>query len=253
MTLISIVTIVRNDQEGLRRTRASVAEQTSRDFEWLIVDGASTDGTKEMANSFTEPYVSVRSERDTGIYDAMNKGLERSRGEYVLFLNARDTFADAKVLETVAANLRESQADFLYGDSLEAFGGNRLVYKAAQGHERVAYGMFACHQAMYFRRSMIGTLRYDTDLRISGDYSFTAAFLRSRPKICRLHQALCIFDLSGASVANRKRGRDENWRVQRDVLGLSLLRRCFTRLAYLGSAFLATQMSGLYKALRYRR
>ncbi len=253
MTFITVVTIVRNDLHGLLKTRASLAEQTSKEFEWIIVDGASNDGTAEMAASFDEPYASARSERDSGIYDAMNKGLDRATGEFVVFLNARDTFADSEVLETVSANLRASKADYLYGDNMEEFGGGRSLYKRAQGHERLAYGMFACHQTMFFRRSMIGSLRYDTSLRISGDYAFTAKFLlQKRPRICRVDRALCIFDLSGASLTDRKRGREENWRVQRDVLGLSLPRRCLTRLAYVSTAFLATQVPGLYKALRYR-
>jgi putative colanic acid biosynthesis glycosyltransferase len=252
MPFVSIITIVRNDSLGLGRTRVSIAEQTFHDLEWLIVDGASDDGTAEVALGFDEPYVFAVSEPDSGIYDAMNKGLARASGEYVLFLNARDTFAGARVLESVAARLRQSEADFLYGDSLEAFGGGRTVYKTAQGHARVNYGMFACHQAMYFRRAMIGSQRYDTTLRIAGDYAFAAEFLKKSPRIDRLPEALCVFDLSGTSVVNRQRGREENWRVQRDVLGLSLPRRCITRAAYLGSAFLATRVPGLYKVLRFR-
>ena len=91
----------------------------------------------------------------------MNKGLERAAGTFVVFLNAGDTFAGAAVLKRVSEHLSSNTIDFLYGDSLEAFAGNRLSYKAAQGHGRLNYGMFACHQAMFYRRSLIGDQRYD--------------------------------------------------------------------------------------------
>jgi putative colanic acid biosynthesis glycosyltransferase len=251
--LLSIVTIVRNDSPGLARTRAGIAAQTGAcDFEWLIVDGASTDGTAQSAQAFDERYASVVSEPDTGIFDAMNKGLERAAGRFVLFLNAGDTFAHSGVLARVAAALSADDVDFLYGDSLEAFGGARLSYKAAQGHGRVNYGMFGCHQAMYYRRSLIGAQRYDPRFRVAGDYCFTAQFLVKKPRILRLHEALCIFDLSGTSVRNKRRGRAENWLVQRDVLGLSLPRRLLIRAAYLGTAFLSGRFPALYKRLRFR-
>jgi putative colanic acid biosynthesis glycosyltransferase len=253
MCLVSIVTVVRNDKPGLVRTRTSIASQSFRDFQWLIVDGASTDGTAEYARSLDESYVSVRSEPDGGIFDAMNKGLERATGDFVLFLNAGDTLANAAVLEHVGGRLRRGNVDFLYGDSLEAFGGDRLVYKTARGHQRVSYGMFACHQTMFYRRSLVGPQRYDCRFRVSGDYAFTAQFLTKTTRIERVDQALCIFDLSGTSWSNQRRGRKENWKVQRDVLKLSLLHRCAIRGAYLCSAFLVNRLPILYRALRFRR
>jgi putative colanic acid biosynthesis glycosyltransferase len=251
--LLSVVTIVRNDAAGLERTRAGIAAQTgARDFEWLIVDGASTDGTAQIAQAFDETYASVVSEPDRGIFDAMNKGLERATGTFVVFLNAGDTFAHNGVLHRVAEALGTNDIDFLYGDSLEAFGGGRLSYKAAQGHGRVNYGMFGCHQSIYYRRSLIGAQRYEPRFRVSGDYCFTAQFLRKNPRILRLHEALCIFDLSGTSVLNKRRGREENWLVQRDVLGLSLARRLMISGAYLCTAFLSGRFPALYKFLRFR-
>lgn len=253
MPLFSIISIVRNDRVGLGKTADSIAAQSCRDFEWLIVDGASTDGTAEYALSLNSAQISAVSKRDSGIYDAMNSGIDRASGEYLLFLNAGDLFANAATLQTVADRLGAGEVDFLYGDSLEAFAGGRLVYKAAQGHRRVGYGMFACHQSMYFRRSLLGDLRYDTGLRIAGDYAFAADFLKRQPRIARLHEALSIFDLSGVSIVNRRRGREENWKVQRDVLGMSWPRRALTRAAYLASALLATQFPWVYRALRFRK
>jgi putative colanic acid biosynthesis glycosyltransferase len=250
---LSIVTIVRNDSPGLARTRASIAAQVgARDFEWLIGDGASNDGTAQLAQGFQEPYASVVSEADHGIFDAMNKGLERASGKFIVFLNAGDMFANTAVLARVAECLGPDEVDFLHGDSLEAFGGNRLSYKAAQGHRRVSYGMFGCHQAMYYPKSLIGAQPYDPRFRIAGDYCFTAEFLLKRPRILRLHEALCVFELTGASVLNKRRGRTENWIIHRDVLGLSLPGRILVRMAYEGAALLSGKFPRLYRALRFR-
>jgi hypothetical protein len=88
--------------------------------------------------------------------------------------------------------------------------------------------------------------------RIAGDYCFTAEFLLKRPRILRLHESLCVFDLTGASVLNKRRGRTENWVIQRDVFGLSLPRRVLVRMAYLGTALLSGKFPRLYRALRFR-
>jgi putative colanic acid biosynthesis glycosyltransferase len=252
--LVSIITIVRNDSPGLSRTRASIAAQVGMsDFEWVVVDGASTDGTAQLALGLDEAYASAESQPDKGIFDAMNKGLERAAGTFVVFLNAGDSFANAGVLERVSKDLSSNAFDFLYGDSLEAFAGDRLSYKVAQGHGRLNYGMFACHQAMYYRRSLIGDQRYDPRFRISGDYCFTAQFLLKNPRILRLREPLCVFDLTGASVVNKRRGRVENWVIQRDILHLSLPRRLIIRSAYLASALLSGRFPKFYKMLRFRK
>ncbi len=252
--LLSIITIVRNDSPGLLRTRASIAAQVgTSNFEWVVVDGASTDGTAQLALSLDESYASAVSEPDDGIFDAMNKGLERAVGTFVVFLNAGDSFANEGVLDRVGTILAQDNVDFLYGDSFEAFAGGRLSYKAAQGHGRLGYGMFACHQGMYYRRSLVGAQRYDPRLRISGDYGFTAQYLLKNPRIVRLREPLCIFDLTGASVVNKPLGRSENWIIQRDVLRLSLPRRVAVRSAYLASALLSDRFPMLYKFFRFRR
>ena len=105
---------------------------------------------------------------------------------------------------------------------------------------------------MYYRLSLIGDQRYDPRLRIAGDYCFTAQFLRKKPRILPLHEALCIFDLTGTSVLNKRRGREENWLVQRDVLRLSLPRRLMIRGAYLCTAVLSGRFPALYRFLRFR-
>ncbi|MGH6649317.1 glycosyltransferase family 2 protein [Aquabacterium sp.] len=252
MALVSIITIVRNDLDGLKKTHRSVARQLCKDHDWVIVDGASTDGTAPYALNLQDTQTSVVSEPDQGIFDAMNKGLARARGEFVVFLNAGDTFKDEHTLQTVAVALKRGPVDFLYGDSLQQYAGDQLIHKVARGHLKLGYGMFACHPSMYYRRAVIGDLRFNPAFKIAGDYEFTSRFLRKTSAVVRLGAALSIFDLTGTSVQNKAKGRTENWRVQRDVLGVPWARRVLTRLTYLLTSVLSDHLPGVYRWLRFR-
>jgi len=253
MALISIVTIVRNDLVGLQRTQASVLEQSFTDWEWLVIDGASTDGTAAHALAMQHPQLRALSEPDKGIFDAMNKGLARAQGDFIVFMNAGDTFADAQTLQLVATHLRAQPIDFLYGDSLERRVGDAPLRKVARGHQHLGYGMFACHQSMYYRRSWLGQARFNTAFKVAGDYEFTARALQQPARITRLDAALCIFDLTGTSVANAGRGRAENWRIHRDVLGHALPRRLVKQAIYLATATLNNHFPVVYRWLRFRK
>jgi putative colanic acid biosynthesis glycosyltransferase len=252
MALVSIITIVRNDLDGLKKTHGSVLGQHCKDHEWIIVDGASTDGTAEYALTLPDAQTSVVSEPDQGIFDAMNKGLCRAQGQFVVFMNAGDTFKDELTLQSVANALKPGSVDFLYGDSLQQYAGDQLISKVARGHLKLGYGMFACHPSMYYRRSVIGDMRFNPAFKIAGDYEFTSRFLRQTSSIIRLDGALSVFDLTGTSVQNKARGRTENWQVQRDVLGVPLARRVLTRLTYLLTSVLNDHFPGAYRWLRFR-
>lgn len=254
--LFSIISVTRNNLAGLKETAGSVAAQTFRDFEWIVVDGASTDGTAEWLQEQgismsdtplpTSPLnrgegfstispppckrggsrrgVNVQkyrdilwtSEPDRGIYDAMNKGIERAQGSFLLFLNAGDTLAGPDVLERIKREIGALPVwpDFLYGDSLE--GENR---KPARPPEGLKLGLFTHHQAMLYRRERIGGLRYDLSYKIAADYDFTARFLRGTEKTLYMPFPVCVFEPGGVSQTNAKAGRREQFR-SRAKLGL---------------------------------
>lgn len=253
MPFFSIVTIVFNDVVGLQGTQKSVASQSFNDFEWIIVDGGSSDGTSEYARSLAGSGAVVVSEPDDGIYDAMSKGLSLSSGRYVVFMNAGDVFSDSGVLSCVHEAALKSGADFLYGDSQERFSAGELLYKKAKGHMRFKYGMFGCHQSMYYRKEFLSGLTYDRKYRVAGDYAFTVSVLMKKPVVSYINGSLSIFDLSGVSNKNKKIGRSENWLIQRDIIGASLLWRLFCRASYVLSALLSERLPVFYKILRFGR
>ena len=206
--VFSIITVTKDNLRGFQATQGSMEAQSFKHYEWIVVDGNSMDGTKEHL-----PHGAV-SEPDRGIYDAMNKGIERAKGDYLIFLNAGDLFADADILSAIHKAIKAERPDFIYGDSLE--GG---FYKKARPHAKIAWGMFTHHQAMMYRREAIAGLRYDPSLKIAADYGFTASFLKKVRSIHYMPCAFCIFEEGGVSQRNRKRGRVEQYRL-RKVLGV---------------------------------
>ena len=120
MTRFSIVTVTRENLAGLKATWDSVCGQTGADFEWVVIDGASKDGSADWLAGLDRTSVRYVSAPDGGIYDAMNKGVAMAGGEYLLFLNAGDKLASPTVLRDVRERLGDRRPDILYGDSFEA-------------------------------------------------------------------------------------------------------------------------------------
>lgn len=194
----SIVTVTWNDLSGVRETAQSVRAQTFRDFEWLVIDGGSADGTVEAAAAGEFAGAKFTSEPDKGLYDAMNKGLGRVTGDYVIFMNGGDTFADEEVLRDVAALDDFGETSVIYGDAFEVDGAY-AVYKPAMSHRAIPYTMFAHHQSIFYRRADIGGLRYELDYRIGADWVFTARMIRKTGKVRGMRRAICRFERGGLS------------------------------------------------------
>jgi putative colanic acid biosynthesis glycosyltransferase len=250
----TVITIGWNDLPGLRETRASVCAQTFSDFEWIIVDGGSTDGTIEYLEELDQPNCVWSSERDEGLYHAMNKGLERASGDYVVFMNSGDRFAGRDVLYRADALLaqKEGQIDLLFGDAYEQNSDGEMLLKKAHPISSIKRGMFTHHQSIFYARRAIGETRYDCGFRIAADYHFTSVLVARGATSFYLEHPLSVFQRGGCSETNAGIGRRENLAVQKDVLQVGLSRRTINHVSFLISAFLRTRMPGLYERLRYQ-
>ncbi len=195
----SIITVTKNNLSGLHRTAQSIKQQTCVDYEWLVIDGASTDET--LAH-----YSPAISEPDNGIYDAMNKGLVRSRGNYILFMNAGDSLAAPDVLEKLAAY----DADFIYGDARED------GYLKRAKHT-ISHGMITHHQSMLYRRKAISDLRFNPAYPIAADYDFTWRFMRNNSHHIHVPVIICDFESGGLSQRNAGQGRKEQFMIRRKM------------------------------------
>lgn len=222
----SIVTAVYNAERAVAATAASLMGQDFRDFEWIVVDGGSTDGTLDAIRPFlTADRDTLISESDRGVYDAMNKGLRQARGRVVQFLNAGDRFADAGVLGAVAAAF-DDDVDAVYGNSIYELSNGLTVFKPAKDVSKDKYRRIPfCHQALFARREVHLRFPYDLTYRIAADYAMIASMNRSGVRMKRLSRTLNIdtVEPTAISKAGQKRAAAEDHRIHREIMGLSPL------------------------------
>jgi len=174
---MTIITATYNALPTLREAYASLSSQTHTDWEWIVVDGASSDGTVEWLSELADSRVNWKSEKDQGIYDALNKGIARATGEVIGFLHADDLLASPEVLSEIAARFQDSQIDGIYGDLQYVSAENGRVIRnwksSAFTLKKLQHGWMPPHPTCYFKKSVyeeIGT--FDTSFRIAADYDF---------------------------------------------------------------------------------
>jgi putative colanic acid biosynthesis glycosyltransferase len=218
-----VVTVVLNDLDGLKQTQRSIFQQVGIDFEWLVCDGGSGLSTTNYLDSLGNQVRWV-SEPDQGIYDAMNRGVYMCGGDYIVFMNAGDTFHDsgslAKVAKVLSAN--NYAADILFGGATLSFSGSgRSRYRPPrQAEESLWHGLPANHQATFYRKNFLDTTPYDLQYRLCGDYYLAATLMRNGAKAVYLDEPLATFEVGGQSYKNRLKLFVEPYRIQRDVLRL---------------------------------
>lgn len=218
----SVVTVVLNDITGLKKTYLSLVEQSYKNYEWIVKDGGSNDEIVRFL-MWVPGKVKWVSEKDRGIYDAMNQGISMSEGEFVVFMNAGDTFCDSESLATVSRQflLNSQLADVLYGGAMLSFSeGVRMVYRPPRMVEKYLWhGLPANHQATYYRRSLLKKIPYNLQYSLCGDYYLAASLTRNGSCAAYIDEPLAIFEVGGQSYKRLWQIFAEPYRIQRDVLG----------------------------------
>lgn len=223
--LISIITITYNAAGCLRPTLESVASQTERSFEHLIIDGASTDNTLSIARRYGVEGLRILSEPDDGLYYAMNKGLHAARGKYVIFLNAGDAFTGSDTLARYAKAARKG-ADMVYADTIlvDAEGRNlgprHLSAPEKLTRSSLAGGMRVCHQAFMVRRDLAPD--YDTRYRFSADYDWMlrCVELSDPDRAANLRCVAIAYLTDGLTDRNMAASLKERFRIMKAHFGL---------------------------------
>ncbi|MBQ9094401.1 MAG: glycosyltransferase [Prevotella sp.] len=206
---LSIITINFNNFEGLKRTAESIINQTWKDFEWIIIDGGSTDGSKEyiidlndnLSHSGWNPITYWCSESDNGIYNAMNKGIVKANGDYLNFMNSGDCFYENGTLEKVNACFLGGEADIYYGDIIII--DRSVIVEYRKFHEPldlfdVFYNKLG-HQAQYIRTLLLKNNSFDEDYKIAGDHAKNIEFLMQGYSFKHLPFYAAKFDNNGIS------------------------------------------------------
>lgn len=216
--LFSIITINRNNAEGLRKTMQSILSQDFSNYEYIIIDGASTDGSVDVIREFlavpeyAEKISYWVSEPDTGIYNAMNKGIRHAKGEFVNMMNSGDTMLP-EVLGRVAKIAREHKGEVLYG-AVSCIKEN-IVQKVI-GHD-VSFIPYITlpHQACFFSISFHYDYGlYDENYKIASDYDFISKLYVNREKFFFLNLIVCNYDFSGISNTMSEVLIDENEKIR---------------------------------------
>lgn len=206
---ISVVTAVRNSRSTIENCLASVGSQSYPSREHVVIDGLSTDGTGEILRKCSDSVDVLISERDTGIYNALNKGINRCTGDIVGFLHADDLYANSDVLARVAHAFRDPAVDVVYGDLLyvSRIDVDKTVryWKAGAFAPRVlARGWMPPHPTMYVRRSIYSEIGgFDERYRIAADYdSVLRIFARKGVGVVYIPEILVKMRVGGASNAS---------------------------------------------------
>ena len=222
--LISVVTVCRNACAMLARTMESVWMQTYTNIEYIVVDGDSTDGTLELLKKSSDKISVWISELDKGIYDAMNKGASLANGQWVIFMNAGDCFADSYVLERIFT--KSYQADVIYGDVLK----NGQVKKSLS--PRNSHRMYFCHQSVLIRKELLKEFPFDISHRMSADFKQMKQLWLAGKRFVQLDFPIAIFDTQGVSNTSRSTGLWDNIRIIHEVDSLSEQIRLLPRLYF---------------------
>ena len=206
---ISIITITFNSAKTLLRALESVQSQTYKDIEHVIVDGASTDGTRELIEAYAKKHKNVRwvSEPDEGIYNALNKGIRMATGDVIGFLHSDDVLYSADSIAHIAAAFEKPGVEVVYGD-LQYCKGEKIVrrWKSNAFHARaLKYGWMPPHPTVYVRREVYEQVGpYDEWFRISADYDMMLRIFTTGYQSHYLPEVLVSMETGGASNKNTK-------------------------------------------------
>ncbi len=210
---ITIVTVVinliqNNRKEAFKQCIDSIRQQTYPNIEHIVIDGASTDGTIELLQEMKLNFIS---EKDSGIYDAMNKGIKLATGKYIAFMNSDDYYAAPNVIEEVMNKFKETNADAVYGKALIL--GKKNLYNT-YNIGTCFYHMPVCHQAFFCTVDALKEIgMFDTTFRIAGDYNSMYQMVLKQKIFVPIDLLCACFNMGGISDKYNELSRNETLRV----------------------------------------
>ena len=216
--LITVITVVLKAKTNLEKTIRSVAEQDYGRIEYIIIDGGSTDGSLDVIRHYSSIISKWISEKDDGIYMAMNKGAGMASGEWVCFLNAGDIFVNSGIIRKVAESIRllPVEPDIVYGNILVRKPNDRLIERIAQ-FPRNNHRMYFCHQSAFVQLTLLRQYPFDERYKLSADLKFFKQCRTDNKRFVKFDFPVVIYDTSGLSNTDRERGLRENISVIKDM------------------------------------
>ena len=192
---ITIVTVCYNAEATIEETIKSVADQTYQNIEYLIIDGQSQDDTWKIVKKFFNlSYIRAISEKDSGLYNAMNKAIHIATGQYIIFLNSGDLFYHKDVLKNIAPYLTD---DLVYGNVLRITPNGKHLekyYGRKKEFRLLLQGKMMCHQSIFTKMEVMQKYLFDETYQITADYDFVMRMLHDKRNIKYIDQTISIVD-----------------------------------------------------------
>ena len=176
--LVTIVTVVFNGEQFLEETIQSVINQTYPNIEYIVIDGGSTDGTSEIIHKYGHAIDYWVSEKDAGIYDAMNKGIAQATGQWINFMNCGDQLASINIVSELVQRC-SLDADFIMGDVLIL---NHDQSRVVSTYPKAKYSMPTCHQAIFYKLDVLRNFKFDTLYKVGADFNQYVRITSARKK-----------------------------------------------------------------------
>lgn len=247
---ISVVTVCYNAGNDIERTIKSIISQDYDNFEYIIVDGKSTDHTLDIVFMYRDRIDKVISEKDAGIYDAMNKGIDASTGEWIIFINAGDEFFNSKTLSSVFRQ-KSFNADIIFGDVLNHYQWG-YVKQEGRNFNGIESRMPFCHQSAFVRKEIIDKYKFDASFKVCGDHNQFYTMFKEGRKFEHVPLIISIFDTSG--VSNYSIQGFKEMSIINDYKGINYIKKFFR--AYTKrflSRLISQKALSLYRFHKYRK
>ena len=215
----SIITITYNAVRLVEQTLLNVLSQSYPNIEYIVIDGGSTDGTVDIIRRYESGLAYWVSEPDKGIYDAMNKGLQKATGDYVWFINAGDTLCSSDTVQSVVSRLQKRKAlpDIIYGETnivdeeRRSLGLRRLRAPRKLSWKSFRMGMLVCHQSFIPKRAIAPS--YDLQYRYSADFDWCIRVMKKARTLHNTHLILIDYLDEGMTTRNHKASLRERFRI----------------------------------------
>lgn len=214
---ITVVTVCYNAERDIEKTIQSVINQTYDNIEYIIVDGASKDGTMQVVEKYKDKIAKIVSEPDKGIYDAMNKALKLATGDFLIFMGSDDVFYTKNVVENVVSSIKDKNSVYYGQVELKGLGTihwgrfNKLKWAVTN----------VSHQAVFYPRCVYSHSSYDVTYKLYADYVYNLNLIRDNTRFIYTKEVVTLYNMTGASASNKdlKFEKDE-FLLKHNTLGL---------------------------------
>jgi len=203
---ISVITVVYNSKAFIEDTISSVINQSYKNIEYIIIDGGSTDGTIEIIKKYKNHISYLISEPDNGIFDAMNKGLMKATGEFIIFMNAGDTFVDKSIIQLVFNRDITTKTGVVFGDVYSKYKSKlqREHYTPFYLNKKRIRPMGISHQSIFVKTTLAQSIGFSAQFKVAADYDLINQIYKKEYEFLDVGFPISIYDTTGFSAKNRK-------------------------------------------------